>query len=220
MDRITGTDLGNNEKLALVYANANLENANTLFINTLQNTFRSFASGRAIDLGCGPGDITLCFARRFPQSTVLGIDGSDEMIRIARERLETQIDVVGGISYMTKLISGKVLSEKRFDLIFSNSVLHNLPNPNIFWRTVAANSQSGTRIFIMDLVRPKTVQAANDLVETYTADEPEILKTNFSNSLCAAFRPDEVRQQLMANGLSQLHISTISDRHMRISGKI
>ncbi len=220
MNRIIEPELMDDEKQALAYANADFENANTLFIDTLQKTFPAFSAGRAVDLGCGPGDITLTFARRYPQATVLGIDGAGQMIAIARERLETQIDIVGGISYKTALVTGKPLSDKKFDLVFSNSLLHHLHDPNVFWQTVKANAHAGSLVFIMDLFRPQTPQAARELVETYSADEPEILKTDFFNSLCAAFRPEEVQKQLAENHLEQLKINTISDRHMLISGKI
>lgn len=38
-----------------------------------------------VDLGCGPGDLTLGLARRWPQSRVVGVDSSPEMLQRARE---------------------------------------------------------------------------------------------------------------------------------------
>ena len=38
-----------------------------------------------VDLGCGPGDLTVGLARRWPEATVLGVDNSPEMIEAARK---------------------------------------------------------------------------------------------------------------------------------------
>jgi trans-aconitate 2-methyltransferase len=41
---------------------------------------------RVVDLGCGPGNLTLQLARRWPDAAVEGVDSSPEMIAAARER--------------------------------------------------------------------------------------------------------------------------------------
>jgi hypothetical protein len=68
-------------------------------------------------------------------------------------------------------------------------------------------------ILIMDLLRPQSREAARRIVDTCAGDEPEILQTDFYNSLLAAFRVDEVRGQLQRAGLD-LHCSEVSDRHL------
>jgi hypothetical protein len=75
-------------------------------------------------------------------------------------------------------------------------------------------------IFIMDLTRPETEQAALELVNTYSGDEPEILRQDFYNSLCAAFTPEEVANQLVTGGIGHLKVAIISDRHMLIYGRL
>jgi trans-aconitate 2-methyltransferase len=41
------------------------------------------APATVVDLGCGPGDLTLTLARRWPRATVRGLDASREMIQEA-----------------------------------------------------------------------------------------------------------------------------------------
>jgi hypothetical protein len=70
----------------------------------------------------------------------------------------------------------------------------------------------------MDLMRPGTAAEVARLVETHAATEPAILRCDFSHSLFAAYRPDEIRQQLAVAGLDHLAVDVVSDRHLVISG--
>jgi hypothetical protein len=44
------------------------------------------------------------------------------------------------------------------------------------------------------------------------------LQQDFAASLCAAFTPEEVREQLKATGLNSLHVESIGDVYMLIHG--
>ena len=109
---------------------------------------------------------------------------------------------------------------KGYDVIISNSLLHHMKDPYDLWSAVINCAGKGCVVYIMDLSRPDNQDAAELLVETYSADEPEVLKRDFYNSLCAAYRPEEVLGQLRESGLESLALETISDRHMIIYGKI
>jgi hypothetical protein len=84
----------------------------------------------------------------------------------------------------------------------------------VLWNTVRQTSASGARVFIADLMRPRTIQSARDLVNQYAGDEPAVLQRDFYNSLRAAFTVEEVRAQLTAAGLSTVKTDAISDRHL------
>ncbi len=68
-----------------------------------------------IDLGCGTGEITEKLLKKLPGSSVLGVDTSEEMLKIAKERERP------GLSF--KLCSLDEI-EGKWDLIFSNAALH------------------------------------------------------------------------------------------------
>ncbi|MGZ8135765.1 MAG: class I SAM-dependent methyltransferase, partial [Methylococcaceae bacterium] len=85
------------------------------------------------------------------------------------------------------------------------------------WQTVKKYSRPGARIAIMDLLRPDSAESARGLVQTYAANEPDILQRDFYQSLLAAFTMDEIHQQLLQAGFP-LQIEQISDRHVFITG--
>jgi hypothetical protein len=72
----------------------------------------------------------------------------------------------------------------------------------------------------MDLFRPGSEPDAWRVVEQYSGREPEVLKRDFFNSLCAAFTTDEVRGQLETAGLGALRVRAVSDRHFTVSGRL
>jgi len=111
------------------------------------------------------------------------------------------------------------LPETSYDVIFSNSLLHHLPYPQILWDTVKKYGRTGSKIIVMDLIRPRSDDEAKKIVNTYAAEEPEILQRDFYQSLLAAFTLEEIRLQLAQAGLG-LSVSQTSDRHVFISGTI
>ena len=72
----------------------------------------------------------------------------------------------------------------------------------------------------MDLIRPFDEQTVQFLSKEYTKNESDILKSDFENSLRAAYTVKEVRQQLDDIGLTALKVEEVSDRHMVIFGTL
>jgi trans-aconitate 2-methyltransferase len=75
---------------------------------------------RVVDLGCGPGNSTELLVERFPQSEIVGLDSSPDMLRKARERLTQCKFVEADIATWSP--------EPRTDLIFGNAVMQWLPD--------------------------------------------------------------------------------------------
>ncbi|HVO27204.1 MAG TPA: hypothetical protein VMW56_26635 [Candidatus Margulisiibacteriota bacterium] len=57
-------------------------------------------------------------------------------------------------------------------------------------------------------------------MERYASGEPAVPRTDFYNSLLAAYRPVEIEAQLEAAALSHLAIEVISDRHFIVWGSV
>ena len=221
MERRLEPELMDEDIQARAYAAADFEEPHHRFMELFRETFDlEELHGCALDLGCGPGDITFRFARAFPGCTVHGVDGADAMLHYGRRVLSEDED----LGRRGRLLQGKLphasLPLERYAVIVSNSLLHHLPDPQVLWSSVRRYADQETAIFIMDLVRPASPEAALALVDAYAADEPEILRRDFHNSLLAAFEPDEVKEQLRRAGMSELDVAVVSDRHLTVSGRL
>jgi len=89
-----------------------------------------------VDLGCGPGNSTELLLERFPQSEVVGLDSSPDMLRKARERLPTCAFIEADIATWTPT--------PRTDLLFANAAFQWVPDhPRVLRRLLEALPAGG-----------------------------------------------------------------------------
>jgi len=219
MRRITEPELMDDAVQAMAYAAADFSEPHGRIVEAFAGCFPDAElTGPVLDLGCGPGDISFRVAARFPGCTVLGVDGAAAMLRLA-ERRRSQEPVTGArVHFIEGLLPGAPIPQLNFAAIISNSLLHHLHDPAVLWQTIARYAHAGTRVYVTDLYRPQTPDAARRLVDIHAAGEPAILQRDFFNSLCAAFEPHEVRAQLHAAGLGELAVDLLGDRHLAVHG--
>ncbi len=219
VERKPEPELMTENEQAEAYASADFEDAHSRLIRLFRGTFHAHRiRGRALDLGCGPGDIACRFAMAYPDVVVHGVDGSEAMLRHGATVMERYSGVVDRVKLEFGLLPDCSLPESTYDVVISNSLLHHLEDPQVLWRSVRRFAASGAPVFIMDLQRPRTVDDLELLVEQYAADEPDILRRDFSNSLRAAYRIAEVKEQLVAAGLTEFTVREVTDRHLIVYG--
>lgn len=219
MQRVLEPELMDGEEQAKCYAEADFSDSNSRFMSLFKEKFPEFRSGLVLDIGCGPGDIPLRFARRYNEVTVHGLDGSAAMLRYAQNALAHAPDLRTRVRFVQGVLPGAVLPWHQYDAIISNSLLHHLHRPEVLWEALAEPGSPGALICFMDLQRPASEARARELVEQYSGDEPELLKHDFYNSLRAAFTVEEVQAQLRAANLP-LSVETCSDRHLLVWGRL
>ena len=213
MERVPEAELMLDPEQALAYARADFAEPHGRCMALLQAKWPSLpARGRALDLGCGPGDVTLRLARLLPQWSIDALDGSAAMLALAREAA-TAAGVGERVQFIAAVLPADGPPRADYDLVFSNSLLHHLTDPMVLWQAVLRWGRPGAAVLVMDLLRPPTDAEAQALVRRYASTEPAVLRSDFYNSLRAAYRPDEVRRQLEVANLG-LSVEIVSDRHI------
>ena len=218
MKRVTEPVLMNDSVQVSAYAQADFEEAHSAIVNHFSLYFPHLTQvHNVLDLGCGPADIAVRFAHKFPSCKVDAVDGAKNMLIAAQQRIESESLHHRIVLHQYRLPNCE-LPAHHYDVIVSNSLLHHLHEPQDLWSCVRQYAASNTAIFICDLMRPKSQDEAKLLVEEYARQEPEILRKDFFDSLLAAFTVDEVVAQLKTANLTGLEVEKISDRHMTIHG--
>jgi len=220
MKRVPEPELMTGEEQARAYAEADFTEPHDMFIVELKQRMPASQSNHTVlDLGCGPADIAIRYAKHFPDSQLHAVDGSKAMINHAANALMKE-NLDARITLYEQVLPELDLPRPSYDVILSNSLLHHLHKPEVLWKCLISLSDAHTFIFIMDLMRPESMTSAEKLVSLYAGNEPEILQQDFYNSLLAAYTPREVNKQLHKYGLGYLMIEILSDRHWCVFGQI
>ena len=217
MQRIPEPELMLDPEQARAYALADFEEPHSNFVRLFRARFGDAITGDVLDLGCGPGDIAVRFAKAYPGTRVDGVDGAQAMIEAGRGLVEAS-GVADRLNLVHACLPQDRAPQASYPTIISNSLLHHLHDPRVMWDAVKDHAAPGARVFVMDLMRPTSEQAAARMIELYAANEPEVLRRDFYNSLLAAFTLDEVKAQLAEAGLAALTVEAVSDRHLIVYG--
>ncbi len=84
------------------------------------------ASPRALEIGCGPGRLMKPLSRHFTE--IHGVDVSDEMIRLARERLR---GIPHAHAHATNGASLAQFADESFDFVYSYAVFQHIPSRDV-----------------------------------------------------------------------------------------
>ncbi len=221
MKRIPEPELMEEPDQARAYAEADFEEPHAIFVERFRQTFpEPLSNAWALDLGCGPADVTMRFARACPGVQIDAVDGSEAMLALGREAVAR-----AGLSERIRLHRVRLPAQKppraAYDVLISNSLLHHLADPRVLWNAVKRwAAPVGGRVFIMDLMRPQNTAEWDRLVEQHAVGAPDVLRRDFRASLAAAYRPQEITAQLAAAGLSHFAVEVISDRHLIAWGRL
>jgi ubiquinone/menaquinone biosynthesis C-methylase UbiE len=169
----------------------------------------------AVDLGTGPGDIPLELARRSAIPTIVGVDAAASMLALARPKAEAA-GLAGRVRFDRADVKALPYGNASFDGVFSNTILHHIPEPVDFLREAARVLAPGGVLLIRDLYRPATMDEAKRLVELHAANESDEQQQLLLQSLCAALTLGEARACADQAGLQRATVAMNSDRHYSI----
>lgn len=186
--------------------------ANESFVARL---FELGAKGSMLDLGTGPAHMPIMICEKRADASVVGVDLAHHMLRVAAKNVEAS-----GFGDRIELRHGDAkdlgLQDASFDTVYSNTILHHIPDPRPFLSEAARLVKPGGTLLIRDLFRPESTERIDDLVELYAKDCDEYQRGLFWASLHAAFTPDELRALADESGLERAEIVIDTDRHMSL----
>lgn len=168
--------------------------------------------GLMLDAGTGTGRIPVLMCQKLPQWQIIAIDMAQSMLQVAAHHVE-QAGLQSQISL--ELVDAKNLpyDDNSFDVVISNSLVHHLPNPLLFFEELKRVLKPHGAVLIRDLFRPQDLVTTNALVENIGKEYDEHQKKLFRDSLLAALTIDEVNELIVAAGLVGLQAYQSSDRH-------
>jgi SAM-dependent methyltransferase len=217
MDRVTEPELMVDDDQAVAYSEANFTESHQAAVTRFGEAFPSFSSGRILDLACGPADITVRFARAYPDARLVGLEGSPPMLALGRQRVhEAGLDDRIGFAHMV-LPDPDLAQLGTFDAVVCTNSLHHFHDPAVLWDTMRSTARSGACLFVQDLCRPESPELAQAIVDR-SSGEPDVLLRDFYRSLRAAFTPAEIEAQLAAAGLTGFIVRTVTDHHLTAFG--
>ncbi|PYI03933.1 S-adenosyl-L-methionine-dependent methyltransferase [Aspergillus sclerotiicarbonarius CBS 121057] len=111
-----------------IYSSSMLQ---TYSVRTAANTSAYFIPRiepdmKILDIGCGPGSITLDLATLVPQGTIIGIDCNETAINSAREL--TKKRGVDNATFQVANVLDLPFEDETFDIVCAHQVLIHLPN--------------------------------------------------------------------------------------------
>ena len=179
-----------------------------------------------VDLGCGPGNISKKLAIKWPNTEVVGIDGSKEMILRAEYNKEISVNKkkLKNLRYICSDIkdieSINFLLKKKISLLVSNSLIHHIINLEDFFNALMSLSCSTTVNFHKDLKRPLDEKSALELKAQCSTKYNETLTNDYYASLRASYTLKELKNFILENDLSSLDVFEDGDKYLIVYGNV
>ena len=231
MKRIPEPELMEEKEQVISYDEADFSEGEVNLINQINHYLlrKNISLGEKdliVDLGCGPGNISEKLAIKWPNTEVVGIDGSKEMILRAEFNKETSKNKkkLRNLRYICSDIKDikltNFLLKKRISLLVSNSLIHHITNLEDFFNTIRILSSSITVNFHKDLKRPLDEKCALELKEQCSTKYNEILTNDYYAYLRASYTFKELKNFTLENNLSSLDVFEEGDNYLIIYGNV
>jgi SAM-dependent methyltransferase len=155
------------------------------------------AERRALEIGCGPGRLLLPMSRYFGE--IHGVDVSEEMAALARERLQ---NVPNAHVHATSGVDLHILEDAYFDFVYSYIVFQHIPSQEI----VLNYLREARRV-----LKPGGILRCQ--IRGIAPPESEMIKENETWTGCY-FTPDEIAAFARRQSFPLVAISGIDTQYM------
>ncbi|HKC61989.1 MAG TPA: methyltransferase domain-containing protein [Pyrinomonadaceae bacterium] len=150
---------------------------------------------RVVDLGCGTGELTGRLADRLPESDVLGIDSSVEMLRRAREQERD------GLRFEQASIQEV---EGKWDLVFSHAAIHWIDDHRSLIPRLLSLVSKGGQLAVQ--LPSNHTHPTHTLIREIAAEEPFRSSLNGWNRASPVLEINEYAELLHAGGATEITV--------------
>lgn len=216
LERILEPEVMDSEEDAVEYDAMDFTDVNLAF--ALRAIELAPSSGTVVDIGTGTARIPILMLQHSPKEkniVIKALDLSAEMLKVAARNVSAA--GLGERLHLQRSDAKRLpFADASFEMVISNSLVHHLPEPDLFFSEVARLVRSGGGILIRDLIRPDTNVYLEELVEKHVADASEYQRQLFRDSLHASLTIQEVELCLRKVGITDVSIVQPSDRHWSV----
>ena len=229
MDRRPEPELMNTKDQVDSYTEADFSKGEFKFIKMIKNYLKKnnihiSSNDLIVDLGCGPGNISEKLSKEWPNTSVIGIDGSKEMINMAMIRKNLQEKPLNNLNYLCEDIKNiqlvDISDKKQINLLVSNSLIHHITHINQFFECILSLSSENTLNFHKDLIRPINEKYALKLKAECALKYNETLTSDYYASLQASYRVDELRNLISDKNLVHLDVLEEDNKYLILYGSV
>ncbi|MCU0720992.1 MAG: class I SAM-dependent methyltransferase [Pirellula sp.] len=171
-----------------------------------------------LDIGTGTALIPVELCRRTDSSVrIMAADASYWMLEIARYNIEIH-QCISRVQLHLGDAKKMIFEKNYFDTVFSNSLVHHLPEHDQFFQEVIRVLRPNGVLFLRDLYRPSNATQLDELVKLYGGDD-SCGSDLFRQSLLAALTIEEVRTIVQPLGIPSECVMATSDRHWTLAAR-
>lgn len=231
MERVPESEFMETKEQVLSYAAADFLESEQNLIKVIStylevNKINLTNEDLIIDLGCGPGNISEKLSLKWPHTTVIGIDGSKEMILKAKsqKKIKNKKNIFNNLIYVLadikKIQLSDITSKNKLTLLVSNSLIHHITHLDDFFNSIINLSTTDTINFHKDLIRPINEESALELKLECASKYNDILTNDYYASLKAAYRKDELEKIILDKELPHLRVIEENEKYLIVYGKV
>ena len=165
---------------------------------------KSFDAGQkemnVLDLGSGPGWVSISLAKRCGHARIYAVDYSPNMLKLVSYNAETEA-LTDRIIPVKADAKNLPFDNDSFDLTICSGMLHHIAEPAIVLREIDRVMKGRSGMVLFDVVRPAWRFFLNLIADLHGITLTKLLKSEYRDSLCAALTIDEFKKMLASVGM-------------------
>lgn len=215
MDRVLEPEVMESAEEARAYDELDRIWGDVLFQGFAESAMRmGVVEGRVLDVGCGPGRISVRLAKLNPRFEIDGIDLSKNMLAVAQENA-ARAGVVSTTRFSLGDAKAIPFPDETFDLVICHNFLHQLPDPLAALKEIRRVAKRSGAILVRDVWRlPRPIMTL--LLPLYCIGYSPVLRRLTYDSYYAGLSLPEFRKMAMSAGMGNVRMPRYTITHIGI----